>query len=126
MSIVDHEPSFLNILIIFSIFRSEYHVLPKTDSFSLYNFSPVIEVILKYSKDARIDLEARDKEGRTPLHYLYWYKAKDDVESFLKAAKEEYDIEFDLNAKDDNGLTPSQMSGRPGKLAALAFAYFAH
>ena len=80
----------------------------------------MIEVILKYSKDLRIDFEAKDKEGITPLHYLYWSRAKEDVELFLKAAKEEYGIEFDMNAKTHKGFTPSQMSGKPGKWAEFA------
>ena len=81
-------------------------------SFSLTKFSPTIEVILKYSHQIydNINLEPRCSKGRTPLHYLYETRSKKYVEQFLKAAKEEYNIEFDLNAQDKDGLTPPQMS----------------
>ena len=77
--------------------------------FTIYKFSPVAEVILKYTKDLRIDLEVRDKQGRTPLHILYQTRSKENIAKFLEAAKEVYDIEFDLEAKDEDGLTPPQM-----------------
>ena len=80
------------------------------EPFSLTNFSPLIEVILKYSKDGNIDLEPRCNMGRTPLHYLYQTRSKNNVDQFLRAAKEEYNIEFDLNARDSDGLTPPEMS----------------
>ena len=73
-------------------------------------------MILKYSNDAKIDLEARDNQGRTPLHYLFRSIPEDDIERsketielFLKAAKEKYNIEFDLTARDKDGLTPPQI-----------------
>ena len=69
-----------------------------------------IWVILKYSKDAKIDLEARCSKGKTPLHYLYETRSEKYVDQFLKAAKEDYNIEFDLHAKDNDGLTPHQMT----------------
>ena len=77
-----------------------------TDPFSLTKFSSTIEVILKYSHHLNIDLEPRCNKGRTPLHYLYQTRSKKYVEAFLKAAKEEYNIEFDLNVQDKDGLTP--------------------
>ena len=57
----------------------------------------------------KIDFEVKDHEGRTPMHYLYQSWPKTTVEEFLKAAKEEYNIEFDLTVKDCNGLAPPQM-----------------
>ena len=80
-----------------------------TFPFTLYKFSPVAEVILKYIKKLDIDLEARDKQGKTPLHVLYQTRSKENVEKFLLAAKKEYNIEFDLKAKDNDGLTPPEM-----------------
>ena len=71
-------------------------------------------MILKYSKEAKIDFNARDNRGRTPLHYLYHSRAKEDVERFLTAAKIDYGIEFDQNATDNDGHTPAQLSGTPG------------
>ena len=71
-------------------------------------------MILKYSKEAKIDFNARDNRGKTPLHYLYQSRAKENVERFMTAAKEEYGIEFDQNATDNEGCTPAQLSGNPG------------
>ena len=70
-------------------------------------------MILKYSKDAKIDFEARDNKGRTPLHDLFQSFPKKTVEHFLKSAKDKYNIEFDLTAKDKSGLTPPQMKCWP-------------
>ena len=85
-----------------------------------------VEVILKYSKEAKLDLEARCNKGKTPLHYLLETRNEADVElkiphyshflwitktlRFLKTAKEKYNIEFDLDARDNDGLTPRQMT----------------
>ena len=69
-----------------------------------------VEVILKYSKEAKLDLEARCNKGKTPLHYLFETRNEVDVERFLKTAKEKYNIEFDLDARDNDGLTPRQMT----------------
>lgn len=71
--------------------------------------SPLVEVILRHHKDVKIDLEARDKKGRTPMHYLYAARCKKDVDQFLKDAKDEYSIEFELTAKNKDGLTPPQI-----------------
>jgi len=81
-----------------------------TEPFSLTKFSSVIEILLKYSKDGNIDLEPRCNKERTPLHYLYQTRSKEYVDQFLKAAKEEYNIEFNLDARDINGITPPEMS----------------
>ena len=55
-------------------------------------------------------MEARCNKGRTPLHYLFETRNEADVERFLKIAKEKYNIEFDLDARDNDGLTPRQMT----------------
>ena len=68
----------------------------------------MIEVILKYAKDYGIDLEARNSSGRTPLHILYQTRSDESVLQFLEDAKKEYNIEFDVNAKANDGLTPQQ------------------
>ena len=85
----------------------------ETNEFTLNKFSPLLEVILKYQREANLDLEARDSHGRTPMHYLYLTKPKNMVEQFLQVAKNEYNIDFDLTAQDDEGDTPPDMSGQP-------------
>ena len=69
-----------------------------THSFSLKKFCPLIEVILKYTKDLGIDLEARNNQERTPLHYLYATRCKENVTKFIEVAKRVYNIEFNLHA----------------------------
>ena len=80
------------------------------DPFTLNEFSSLVELILKYQKEANIDLEIRDNDGQTPLHLLYQTRSKKNVEQFLKLAKNEYNIEFDVNAKDHKGNVPADLS----------------
>ena len=82
------------------------------DPFTLKKFSPELEMILKYHKEASIDLETRDNNGRTPLHNLYLTRPKRRVEQFLKCAKDEYNIDFDVTARDQKGLLPADLSTR--------------
>mgnify|MGYP001435244977 CR=1 FL=1 len=69
-------------------------------------FSPIIAVILKYSKDLNINLNIKDDKGRTPLHYLTLARSEKLVEQFLQAVRTEYGIEFNINAMDHEGKTP--------------------
>ena len=83
-----------------------------TPPFTLNQFSPTIEVILKYAKEFAIDFEVKDRRGRTPIHYVFAskHKPKKQVEWFLEVAKNEYDIEFNLNVRDLLGRTPQELS----------------
>ena len=78
----------------------------ETLPFTVARLSPTIEVILKFTKELEIDLEATDDQGQTPLHYLARGESERLVEQFLEAAKNEYGIEFNVNAMDNNGKTP--------------------
>ena len=92
--------------------NNEYKIksTPMTPPFTLNKFSPTIEVILKYAKEFAIDFEVRDRRGRTPIHYSFKHNSKEQVEWFLEVAKNEYDIEFNLNVQDLFGRTPQEMS----------------
>ena len=50
----------------------------------------VVEVFLKYGKQVGIDFEARDKDGRTPLHHLCLENYEEDIRPFLITTKEQY------------------------------------
>ena len=82
-------------------------LLEVTSPFTLTKFSPTIEVILKFTKELDIDLEATDDKGRTPLHYLARARSESLVKQFLEAARNEYGIELNVNAMDHDGKTPS-------------------
>ena len=45
-------------------------------------------------------------EGRTPLHYLARARSESLVKQFLEAARNEYGIELNVNAMDNDGKTP--------------------
>ena len=97
----------------FTMSNNEYKMksTPMTPPFTLNKFSPTIEVILKYAKEFAIDFEVKDSRGRTPIHYVFDSKQpKEHVEWFLEAAKNEYDIEFNLNVQDLHGRTPQELS----------------
>ena len=98
----------------FAMSENEYNIIntPITPPFTLNKFSPTIKVILKYAKEFAIDFEVKDSRGRTPIHYLFAFKhnSKEQVEWFLEVAKNEYDIEFNLNVKDLLGRTPQELS----------------
>ena len=70
----------------------------------------MLEVFLKYAKDLSMDLEAKDGMGRTPMHYMFQSRLKQEVLQFIEVARNEYSIEFDLNVTDHEGKTPIQMS----------------
>ena len=82
------------------------NLLEVTLPFTLTKFSPTIEVILKFTKELDIDLEATDDKGRTPLHYLARARSESLVKQFLEAARNEYGIELNVNAMDHDGKTP--------------------
>ena len=98
----------------FTMSNNEYKIkcTPMTPPFTLNKFSPTIEVILKYAKEFAIDFEVKDRRGRTPIHYVFAskHKPKKQVEWFLEMAKNEYDIEFNLNVRDLLGRTPQELS----------------
>ena len=86
------------------------HYEPVQPPFTIKKFSPMIEVFLKYAKDLHIDFEATDNKGKTPLHYLYQVRSKELVDQFLVAAKNEYDIDFNLDAIDNDGKKPVELA----------------
>ena len=97
-----------NFSTLFIISRRKYK---KTEApFTLKKFSPIIAVILKYSKDLNINLNIKDDKGRTPLHYMFQVRSRKEVKKFLRHVKNEHNIEFDLDSTDQNGKTPIQMS----------------
>ena len=76
-------------------------------------FSPTMDLMLKYAKGVGIDLEATDNKGMTPLHTLYEANHKENheyVKAFLKLVKKEYKIEFNHKATNEDGKTPSELS----------------
>ena len=83
---------------------------PVQPPFTLKKFDARVEVFLKYAKRLRIDFEATDRRGRTPLHYMYQARSKKEVAQFLEAAKKEHNLEFNINALDHDGKTPIQLS----------------
>ena len=79
-----------------------------THPYTIEKFSPTIDVIFKHREEAGIDLEATDNSGRTPLHYLCSSRCEEYVRHFIDTAKEEYGLQFNLDAKDNDGRTPFQ------------------
>ena len=65
--------------------------------------------VLKYAKEVGIDFEMRDNRGRTPMHYMCKDSTKRDVYRFLIIAKQQYEIEFNLEATDEDGKTPFEL-----------------
>ena len=70
--------------------------------------------ILKYAKEVGIDFEARDNRGRTPIHYVCDYNLKSHFDRFHRSVKEQYGIEFNLEAIDEDGLRPIDLFRNPG------------
>ena len=64
------------------------------------------KIMLKYGKEVGIDFEARDNRGRTPIHYLCKDNCEEKVQKFLRLAKTRFDIEFNLDATDEDGKIP--------------------
>ena len=89
------------------------HLFPST----LKELCPKVDVFLKYSKKLGIDLAATDNEGRTPFHLLcrsiglgsHASRRVGVIGHFLRLAKEEYGVEFNLVATDNNGKTPLEL-----------------
>ena len=63
--------------------------------FTIRKFSPIIEVILRYSKDLGINFEVIDDEGKTAMDYLYQARSAGLVKQFLECARNEFGIELD-------------------------------
>lgn len=79
-------------------------------SILLMELCPDIDMILKYAKQAGINLEAVNNDGRTPLHLLCASSSSLlYIGYFLSLAKEEYGIEFNLKSTDNNGKTPIEL-----------------
>ena len=55
-------------------------------------------------------MNAKDNHGRTPLHYLYRARPTKLVEQFLEHVHNEYGIEFNVDAVDNDGKTPIEFS----------------
>ena len=91
-------------------YDSKRKYVPVQPPFTLKKFDATVEVFLKYAKYLCIDFEATDDKGRTPLHYMYQTRSKEEVAQFLESAKKEYNLEFNINALDHDGKTPIQLS----------------
>lgn len=63
---------------------------------------------MKLLIDAGADLNAKDKNGRTALHWAYWYDVKDAIDLLISSG-------CNTEIKDSKGLTPSEEGAR-GKL----------
>jgi len=86
--------------------RWDEHYRPPFDEDTMETMT---QYFLKAAKKYGIDLEARDNKGRTPLHYLYAScDSSGEAEDFVEEAKNDYNIEFNVNAVDCNGRTPIQ------------------
>ena len=65
---------------------------------------------LKAAKEYGIDLEAKDNKGKTPLHYLYEScDSSEEARYFLQVAKNNYNVELNVDAVDYKGRTPIQL-----------------
>ena len=76
------------------------------NSFELATFFPVIEVIFKFSTRLDFDFNATDDGGNTPMHLMHHHTHHEIVVKFLSEAKKKYNIEFDLNITNNEGLKP--------------------
>jgi ankyrin repeat protein len=62
-----------------------------------------------------IDLEARDIDGRTPLHYA----AETQHDDFEDVARDLVDAGADVNVRDPQGWTPLHLTASQGELAGV-------
>ena len=68
----------------------------KGNRLKLKEFCGASWLILKYAKELGIDFNISDNNGWNPLHIMFRTRCYDHVTQFIKAAKDEFDIEFDL------------------------------
>ena len=68
------------------------------------------ELFLKASSKLNIDFNATDCDGNTFIHLAFKHRNHDIVREFIKAAKENYQKDFDLSICNHSGLTPVQMA----------------
>ena len=94
----------------FSLFGLQTKSQQGKFKFSLSEFATILE----HAKPLKINLEARDIYGRTPLHYLYRAKGRRLVDKFVVAAKKQYDIEFNTDARDVGGKRPRECTPMTG------------
>ena len=78
------------------------------------NIPDEFKSILKYAKEVGIDFEARDNKGRTPIHYVCDYNLKSHFDRFHRSVKEQYGIEFNLEAIDEDGKRPIDLFRKRG------------
>ena len=80
--------------------------------FTIAKFSPVTDLVLRYSKELgipRTAFELQDNDGRTPLHLMYMTRCNVQTKQFLQEVVKEYGIEFNTEALDNDGKTPRQL-----------------
>ena len=67
------------------------------------------KICLKYGTELPLNFNAINNLGDTPLHIMFNKRPHEDVENFIKVAKDDFNIEFDLTVKNKDGLTPSEV-----------------
>ena len=66
-----------------------------------------LRCMLDYSKSRNIDLNVRDKDGQTPLHYACEWMRSVQLKLFFRRAKT---LDLDVNVRDNNGRTPFHLA----------------
>ena len=96
----------------FNFYTDRYFIsrTRKGNRIILKGFCGASWLILKYAKDLGIDFTIPDENGWAPIHILFRTKCYNHANQFIKLAKEEFDIEFDLKATDVNGKTPEDLA----------------
>ena len=74
--------------------------------------TPHLEKIEVMIKSGLVDVNAKDKMGRTPLHWASWYNRIEIAELLIKAGA-------DVNAKNNEGMTPLHLACTPQMIAIL-------
>merc|ERR1712049_91534 len=70
------------------------------------------QLLIKYSKDFGIDLNAKDDDGSTAWHWACEYGQKEIAQLLIKSSK---DFGIDLNAKNNYGNTALHLACNSGR-----------